>query len=72
MTKSFHLSNLGSFGGNLTADIDGYVYTTISGVMSGRWDGKMTREHAREIAEQHRDLGDEVAIYDLRTGREVE
>ena len=54
MTKSFHISNLGSFGGNLTADMDGYVYTTISGVLSGRWDGKMTRDQAREIARDNK------------------
>ena len=54
MTKSFHISNLGSFVGNLTADMDGYVHTTISGVMSGRWDGKMDRDTAREIARHNK------------------
>lgn len=49
----FHQSNLGRFGHNLTADMDGYVYTTISEWMAANVDfgsETMTRRQLRDWA----------------------
>ncbi len=44
--NTFHISNFGSFGGNLPQDSEGYCHLTISGwVKAGK-----TREEARELA----------------------
>lgn len=53
--SSFHATNLGRYGQNLTADMDGYVHTTIAGWMSANVDfagEKMTREQLRDWARQ--------------------
>ena len=60
--SSFHKSNLGSFGENLTADMDGFVHTTISGWMSANVDfagermtSKQLRDWARSQATESRE-----------------
>ena len=53
--SSFHKSNLGSFGLNLTTDMDGFAHTTISGWMAANVDfagEKMTREQMRDWARE--------------------
>jgi len=53
--SSFHKTHLGRFGQNLTADMDGYVHTTIAGWMAANVDfgsTKMTREQLRDWARQ--------------------
>lgn len=55
--SSFRKSNYGIFGGDLRADMDGYVHTTIKAVMRGNYDTageRMTRDMAREIASHNR------------------
>jgi len=55
---TYHKSNLGSFGGDVRADMDGYVHTSIVEVMAGHWDlagERMTRDMAREIARENRE-----------------
>lgn len=71
---SFHITNYGSFGNGFTADIDGYVYTTTSEVLSGCWDeadGRMTRQKAAEIARENREAMREAdaALAEWREGR---
>ena len=53
--SSFHKNNLGSYGANLTADMDGYVHTTIGEWMAANVDfgnAKMTREQLRDWARE--------------------
>lgn len=68
-TDKFHISNLGSFGGGIPTDIDGYVYLTAEGWMganvdaanhfddpdTGEYDAEYHREWAEEKAAQCRD-----------------
>lgn len=51
--SSFHKTNLGSFGENLTTDMDGFAHTTIAGWMSANVDfagERMTRKQLRDWA----------------------
>ena len=72
MTKSFHNSNLGWFGGNIPVDLDGYVHLTIEGWLAAPMDGmtEMTREEARDLAKKSRDATRraeaELALYNSR------
>jgi len=53
--SSFHKTKLGRFGENLTADMDGYVHTTIAGWMSANVDfagERMTRKQLRNWARE--------------------
>jgi hypothetical protein len=53
--SSFHKTKLGRFGENLTADMDGYVHTTIAGWMSANVDcgsETMTRTQLRDWARE--------------------
>lgn len=71
-TKSYHITNLGSFTDGLRPDIDGYVHLTTKAVLNGRWDGagpEWTREQAEEIALENREATEsaEAAIADWCT-----
>jgi len=51
--SSFHKTNLGRYGENLTTDMDGFAHTTIAGWMTANVDfgsEKMTREQMRDWA----------------------
>ena len=53
--SSFHRTNLGSFGENLTTDMDGYVHTTIAEWMAANVDfgsETMTRTQLRDWARE--------------------
>lgn len=45
-----HRSNFGTFGGDFRADLDGYVATTATEILTLRWDGDVT-DRAGEFAE---------------------
>ena len=57
MTTSFHVTNYGSFSGNLPRDLDGYCHLTAEGWLSAPMDGmtEMTAELAEELAAQARE-----------------
>ena len=53
--SSFHKTSLGSYGQNLTTDMDGFAHTTIAGWMGANVDfgsEKMTREQMRDWARE--------------------
>ena len=52
---SYHVSNLGSFGGYVRPDVDGYVHTSIRAVRRGSWGYRPTIDEAREIARHNRE-----------------
>jgi hypothetical protein len=71
---TYHISNLGAFGGRVQADKGGYVYTTTKEVLSGNWDtisGPMSRYVASQIAranrENTREAGNDIAKWQSRS-----
>ena len=54
--SSFHVSNFGSFGGNLPCDLDGYCHLTAEAWLAAPMDAMspIDEEQAEELAEEAR------------------
>lgn len=59
MSDSYHISNLGSFGGGIPTDMDGYVHLTAEGWMEAPMDWAGNKLEGDDLVEWAEERADE-------------